>query len=246
VPKNLDALIPWAPDTNNTDVRVPVNAPLRGDPKARSRLTYDRVIDQFAVEKNPRYTPRLNDTYCSTFVWDVTRAMDAVIPYWVGENGEPLEPQRTAQGWTISDPSRWMSANDMNLWLNRYGSRHGWREVSPEEAQDLANWGHPAVASVYDAYNPGHIGIVRPGKMLNGPSLAQAGPYNFNHVYVYDCFPRENLQFFVNDTGVSVEADTLPRPETEHFAGPYTARRPRAAFEHITRRLCTLWRSSVK
>ena len=45
-------------DINEVDHRVPVDAPLRGDPEARVRVTYDTVIDQFAVEKNPRYKPR--------------------------------------------------------------------------------------------------------------------------------------------------------------------------------------------
>ena len=97
-----------------------------------------------------------------------------------------------------------MSANDMNRWLNKYDPLYSWREVSAEEAQDLANLGHPTVASVYEPQGPGHIGIVRPGEMLNGPALAQAGTSKVNHAHVYDFFPREGTQFFVNDAGAVV------------------------------------------
>ncbi len=186
----------------NPDYRLPVAAPVRGDPKARNRETYDRVIDQFAVETNPRYRPRENDTYCNIFVWDVTRAMRAEIPHWVGADGRPLEPKLTRdRGWIIADDHRWLSANDNHVWLNRHGRRYGYREVSAGEAQALANRGHPTVASVYNPTGPGHIGIVRPGEILNGPALAQAGLRNLNHAHVYDIFPIEGTQFFCNDAG---------------------------------------------
>jgi hypothetical protein len=93
----------------------------------------------------------------------------------------------------------------MNLWLNEYGFQYGWREVSAKEAQELANLGDPAVASVYEPYGSGHIGIVRPGSMFNGPALAQAGTTNVEYGYVYDFFPHEGTQFFVNDAGTTVE-----------------------------------------
>ena len=75
---------------NEVDHRVPVDAPLRGDPKKRDWATYNNVIDQFAVEENPRYEPRKDIsasdetgiiTHCHTFVWDVTRALGVEIPY---------------------------------------------------------------------------------------------------------------------------------------------------------------------
>lgn len=197
-----------APGTTHDDYLRPVDAPIRGEPGARSAAIYDEVIDQFAVEVNPRYRPRDYDTYCNIFVWDVTRAMGAEIPHLVGENGEPVS---TYQG-------RWLSANDTNQWLNVYGPWYGWREVSAEEAQALANLGHPIVASVHndtetDAWHTeavGHMGIVRPGEMPNGPALAQAGIHNLDHAHVYDHFPIEGTKFFANDTG-TVTGDSAPR-----------------------------------
>jgi hypothetical protein len=198
------------------DHRLPVDAPLHGDPRLRDRATYDNVINQFAVEENPRYRSHENSaetylrgvTYCNTFVWDVTRAMNVEIPYWVDENGEPTKPWFTDKGrWRVPDPVYWKSANDINQWLNQRGQRDGWHEVSSKEAQDLANQGYPTVASVYNLYGEGHIGIVRPGKMINGPALAQAGIHNVNYAHVYDFFPQEGTQFFVNDVGAVTGLD---------------------------------------
>jgi hypothetical protein len=172
-------------------------------------MSYDKIVDQFAVEENPRYKPRqdgtalydadLRITYCNTFVWDVTRAMGVEIPYWLDVYGNPNELELTERGWELWLPAYWLSANGMNQWLNQEGPRYGWREVSAEKAQELANLGHPTVASIYEPQGFGHIGIVRPGKMLNGPALAQAGTSNVNYAHVYDFFPRENTQFFAHE-----------------------------------------------
>jgi hypothetical protein len=227
-------------DVTETDYRLPVDAPWRSAPGARDRVTYEKVIDQFAAEENPRYRPRHdsrasydigNRTYCNIFVWDITRAMGVEIPLWVIEGGEPVEPLFTQKGWLIPKPAYWLAANGFNQWLNQagplYGWRkvsaeeaqgwvnlgyptvvHGWRKVSAEEAQGWANLGYPAVASVYEPEGFGHVGIVRPGEALNGPALAQAGTSNVNHAHVYDFFPREGTEFFVNDRGNG--GDNLP------------------------------------
>ena len=201
-------------DIDETDHRLPVDAPLRGDPKGRDRVTYDNVINQFMVEENPRYQLRENAlmyeggvTYCNIFVWDVMRAMGVEIPYWVDANGEITEPYFSPDlgRFRIVKPAYWKNANDIHHWLNERGTKSGWREVTPEEAQDSANLGHPTVASLYIPYESGHMGIVRPGEMINGPALAQAGASNVNYAHVYDFFPRERTQFFVNDTGTTVE-----------------------------------------
>jgi hypothetical protein len=195
--------------TDEVDHRAPLDAPLRGNLEARDRGSYDKIVDQFAVEENPRYKPRqdstalynadLRITYCNTFVWDVTRAMGAEIPYWLDMDGEPNELELTERGWELWLPAHWLSASGMNQWLNEAGPQYGWREVSAEKAQELANLGHPTVASVNEPQGFGHIGIVRPGEMLNGPALAQAGTKNTNHAHVYDFFPRENTQFFAHE-----------------------------------------------
>jgi hypothetical protein len=58
-----------------------------------------------------------------------------------------------------------------------------------EEAQALANEGHPVIASFKNParrpdgrYRSGHVAIIRPGEMTSqGPAVAQAGAKNFNH-----------------------------------------------------------------
>ena len=160
---------------------VPVEAPEKGSPSARNAATYDNVINQFAVGSSPRYQPRDGNTYCNIFAWDVTKAMGAELPHWVDSNGNPA-----AQG-----QGRELDANATNAWLNEHGAKSGWRKVSAEEAQAMANQGHPAVASWDNQGGIGHIAVVRPGEVTgNGPAIAQAGSDCFNDGHVYECFPR--------------------------------------------------------
>jgi hypothetical protein len=182
-----------AAGTTNTNAWEAVDAPEKGSPSARNADTYDNVINQFAVGSNPRYQPRDGNTYCNIFASDVTKAMGAEIPHWVDANGNP-----TAQG-----KGRELDANATNTWLNQHGEKNGWRKVSAEEAQKLANEGHPAVASWNNPGGIGHIAVVRPGEVTgNGPSIAQAGSKNFNDGHVYDSFPRSaEVEYFVNDQG---------------------------------------------
>jgi hypothetical protein len=198
-----------AASIEDKSVNLPVNAPLQNDSDARDPVTYNNVIDQFKVEENPRYTPSTKYNYCDLFVWDVTRAMGAEIPRWIVEGyGAPIWPYKDEEGkiWidttktqeSSDDPNMGQSANDMNEWLNEYGLQYSWHEVSAEQAQEYANQGYPTVASRYYAHKIGHIGLVRPGAVLNGPALAQAGDRNINRAHVYDIFPREGTQFFVH------------------------------------------------
>ncbi|MCS7081165.1 MAG: LysM peptidoglycan-binding domain-containing protein [Chloracidobacterium sp.] len=192
-----------APGTTNVRAWEPINAPLQGDPANRNRATYDNVINQFAVGVNPRYARREGNTYCNIFVWDVTRAMRAEIPHWVDANGNPTAVGR----------GRELDANATNQWLNTHGGRFGWREVSAEEAQRLANQGHPVVASWRNPGGIGHIAIVRPGEMTSrGPAIAQAGARNFNYGQLQDGFGNaRGVQFFVNDRG-TVGNNPAPTP----------------------------------
>ncbi len=193
-----------APGTVVLGAWNPVDAPVQGDPDNRNAATYDNVINQFAVGVNPRYTPRDGTTFCNIFAWDVTRAMGAEIPHYV----DPVTREPTAQ---VPGAGRELDANGVNRWLNDLGPEHGWREVGAEEAQALANEGHPGVASWNNPGGIGHIGVVRPGELNgNGPELAQAGARNFNDGHVFDVFPRNGTQFFVNDTGRAV--DDTPQP----------------------------------
>jgi len=182
-----------AAGTTNVNAWVPVTAPEQGSPSARNAATYDNVINQFAVGSNPRYQPRDGNTYCNIFAWDVTKAMGAELPHWVDANGNPA-----AQG-----QGRELDANATNAWLNQHGAKSGWRKVSAEEAQAMANQGHPTVASWDNQGGIGHIAVVRPGEVTgNGPAIAQAGSECFNDGHVYDSFPRSaEVEYWVNDQG---------------------------------------------
>jgi hypothetical protein len=183
-----------APGVQNTNGALKVSPSVEGDPGRRTRATYDNVINQFAVAVNPRYTPRGGNTYCNIFASDVMQAMGAPLPHWVDGAGNP----------TPDGVGRELDANNTNLWLNNSGPSHGWRKISAEEAQQLANEGHPVVASWLNPGGIGHIGVVRPGEMANGPALAQAGAVNTNSAHVHDIFPREGTEFWVHDGGTAV------------------------------------------
>ncbi len=192
-----------ASGTTNTDAWIPVNAPLQGSPANRNAATYADVIDQFAVGSNPRYQPRGGNTYCNIFAWDVTKAMGAEIPHWVDGAGNPAA---VGQG-------RELDANGGHLWLQNHGARHGWREVSAQEAQAMANQGHPTVASWHNPGGIGHIAVVRPGQINErGPAIAQAGARNFNEGHVRDSFGSANVKYFVNDRGTATQGPAQPTP----------------------------------
>ena len=185
----------WGPggSITNTNAAYPVDAPIQGDPNARSADVYSQVINQFDVENNPRYAQRDGNTYCNIFAWDVTRAMGTEIPHWVDNAGNPMP---YGQGHELD-------ANGVNQWLNSQGGNYGWQEVSPDQAQAMANQGFPVVASWDNVGDIGHIAVVRPGAINgNGPETAQAGGENWNDGHVYDSFPRgAQVQYFVNTTG---------------------------------------------
>jgi predicted chitinase len=192
-----------AAGTTNTNAWIPVDAPLQGSPSDRNAETYADAIDQFAVGSNPRYQRRDGNTYCNIFAWDVTKAMGAEIPHWVDGAGNPSS---VGQG-------RELDANGGHLWLQNNGPQHGWREVSAEEAQSMANQGHPTVASWHNPGGIGHIAVVRPGEINErGPAIAQAGGSNFNEGHVRDSFGNAQVQYFVNDRGTATQGPAQPAP----------------------------------
>ncbi len=191
-----------APGTTNTNAARPVDAPLKGDPNHRTPETYNNVINQFAVAHNPRYAIRdssgdgIKDTFCNIFVWDVTRAMGAEIPHWVDKRtGQPTTVYNYSQ-------SRELDANATMDWLRQHGAQYGWRQVSAEEAQRLANQGHPTMVGWKNPRGIGHVAIVRPGNINErGPAIAQAGATNVNYAHVRDTFGNVPVEYWVNDRG---------------------------------------------
>lgn len=162
-----------------TDAAHPVTPAVSNQPGQRSVAVYENVLNQFAVEHNPRYVPRDSngdgkiDTFCNIFVWDATKAMEAEIPHWVSPDGSP-----TAVG---AKGAHELNANGVARWLNSHGADYGWREVTAEEVQAAANEGKPAVVA-WDSQSKsaGHVAMVRPGTYSDttGPAIAQSGSRN--------------------------------------------------------------------
>ena len=155
----------------------------------RSAALYSETIGQFNVETNPRYAVNQQgkgDTYCNIFVWDVTKAMGAEIPhYYNAETGEAM-----ASG---DDGATHMTANRMDTWLHENGEEYGWYEVSAEEAQTLANQGHPVVTSLYRDGKHGHVQVVCPSKdgeynEDKGVTIAQAGRNLTSYTYISNIY----------------------------------------------------------
>ncbi len=187
-----------APGTTEHRRSYPTKPPLRGDASSRSQALYDQVLNQFAAGHNPRYAHRGRSTYCNIFVWDVTRAMGAEVPHWVDDAGNPVGFNKGHE----------MNANATNRWLNKHGARFGWRKVTLEQGQALANQGKPVVASWR---NPkpkgiGHIAMIRPGDLdpEAGPWLAQAGAVNSNRVRMFKS--KNNRGIWRRSTNVEVWA----------------------------------------
>lgn len=179
-----------------------VTPALTSDTSNRSSSLYRAVIDQFNVELNPRYQPNqrgYGDTYCNIFCWDVTSAMGAEVPYLTDrDTGEPLSEE--------TGNAKRMNANSMCEWLNTYGSRYGWYEVTAEQAQALANQGKPVVTAKSNPTGHGHMQIVSPSEdglydPERGVALAQAGGKLRNYTYMrnlYSASYEAQVQYFAH------------------------------------------------
>lgn len=159
---------------------------------SRSPSAYNRVVQQFNVETNSRYTPYKNgSTYCNIYVWDVTTAMGAQIPHRVDANGDVAKPGASGV--------KYMNANSMYDWLGNKGKEYGWKEVSAEEAQRYANMGCPAVASWKNPRGHGHIQMVVPSKdgsynPSKGVAISQAGSKVIEYGYITDVYKSSRLK----------------------------------------------------
>lgn len=165
----------------------PIDPILTSSEGDRSRENYNAVIDQLWVEKNQRYTDRDNKTFCNIFMWDVTKAMGAEIPYYVNRQTGAAEEYRPG---ILADAYQ-QSAADYYRWMNRHGAEYGWKKVSAKEGQEAANRGEPAVA----LYLFGHCQVIRPFPENSGESpqgnicYAQAGSpkaYGYQPTFLTD------------------------------------------------------------
>ncbi|MDL2224996.1 hypothetical protein LJC20_02160 [Eubacteriales bacterium OttesenSCG-928-M02] len=156
----------------------------------RSAALYNKVIAQFDVENTERYRPYRQgkgDTYCNIYVWDVTRAMGAEIPHYY--DPKTLE----AKYYPDTTGAVEMGATRMCEWLEKKGQDYGWREVTAEEAQKMANAGKPAVA-----VTPKHVQMVCPSKdgsynAQKGVTVAQAGSKVTGYAYISSIYSKNRL-----------------------------------------------------
>lgn len=188
---------------------VPVSASTPTTPAVTSSLQnrsasrYREVIEQFQVASAGRYQVNKrgnNDTYCNIFLWDVTSAMNAEIPHYTDwDTGVPLSYESV-------DTAKHMNANRISDWLNKQGPKYGWYEVTPEQAQALANEGRPAV-TVWK--NPtgghGHVQVVSPSadgqyNAARGVAIAQAGRNLTDYTYITNVYGSrlKDVQYFAH------------------------------------------------
>jgi len=163
----------WLP----TDAWRPATAPITTGSAYRAPAILDDIVDQFQVEKHPRYAPGDGKTWCATFAWDVSRALAAELPHW----------------WLGKE----LTANTLADWLSVTGPSHGWHPTSAEDAQAAANIGRPAVA-IWK--NPGgghgHVAVLVPSHGASGVVIAQAGASNFVRRPLADGFGNLPVLFY--------------------------------------------------
>jgi len=117
--------------------------------------------------------------------------MAAEIPhYYNAKTGEPME-------YGDAGASE-MNANGIYNWLCEYGGEYGWREVSAQEAQELANQGHPVVSALYRSGSHGHVQVVCPSPdggydAEKGVTVAQAGSNLTSCKYITDLLGSSSL-----------------------------------------------------
>ena len=165
----------------------------------RSAQLYRDIIAQFDVENNAKYQPRNGSTFCNLYQQDVTEAMGAAIPHCVNtKTGAPT---------TKDDPDMmYMNANRTSDWLNNHGEKYGWYEVSAEQAQHLANQGHPAVTIwKNNSGGHGHCQIVSPSETggfdaQRGVAISQAGRRLMNYSYITNVYSASlpEVQYFAH------------------------------------------------
>ena len=158
---------------------VAANPQITSSESNRSAGLYRSVIDQFNVETSPRYDVD-GGTYCNIFLWDVTRAMGAEIPHYVDADTNEARYYPDVKG------TSQQTANRIYDWLDEKGGEYGWYQVTAEEAQNLANEGHPAVTAFKNPGGHGHVQVVCPsedGKYdpKRGATIAQAGRHLYNY-----------------------------------------------------------------
>ena len=189
--------LPWLPD----------EAALRCFPLLTSGSAYrsprhlEAVLEQFEVETHPRYqrTPA-GITKCSTFLWDVSRAMGCELAKDYGA-AETVFDMNHANPRTVI-VKRERTLNELIAWLHGAGISIGFRFVAELDARAAANAGKFAMALWKNPHgDPGHGAVLRPQPSDRDPNtwIAQAGSKNFLNGTLQSGFASLPVEFCVRD-----------------------------------------------
>lgn len=161
-----------------------LDAPMTNGVGQRSANALRAVAGQFCVETSKRYRPKPDGrTYCNIFVWDVTRALEAEVPHWLGTVGARIET----------------TCNMLLPWFVNDGKALGWTEADELSAGIAAAAGHPTVAIWRNPTNkPGHIALLLPSPDTT-TRIAQAGKECLFDVPLAEGFGRIHpIRFFTH------------------------------------------------
>jgi hypothetical protein len=159
------------------------------------RCSQRAIVETLDTEhSNDRYKKGAHDTYCNVYSADMVNAMGGYLPrVWYAEDLTTkfkVDPEKLEKNQKIE-----LNANQIGLWLHKYGPDFGWRpEPDPKKAQIAANSGRVVIiqASKTKATAPGHVNIIlAEGAGHNGatskgdgsfqPLQSQAGDGNFKY-----------------------------------------------------------------
>lgn len=138
----------------------------------RSPAKLIEMLQQFENTKNPRYQMKGGSTYCNIFCWDATKALQCEIPHIV-DGIEKL-------------------ANQMIDWLD--GEAAGWKKIDQQEAEHLASFGHPVIATYKNPHGHGHMAMLLP----NG-HIVQAGIAPLYDAPLKSGFGSRPVKFFAHE-----------------------------------------------
>ena len=168
-------------ELTSRDLWKAINAPLQSREGRRTADLYKQVLNQFAAGHNPRYEPEEPSRLrAHIFVWDVTRAMNAELPHFVG--------------------ARELSLAQTCDWLRQEAPMRGWRRADAEGAAAAANAGKPVVAVPRDS-SVRAIAMVRPGELGpdGRPRFAAAGLKRGNDLSTQEALGVFAVEYFFHD-----------------------------------------------
>jgi hypothetical protein len=174
-----DGLTP-APEVTSRDLWRALNPPVRSREGARSAELYRLVLDQFAPGANPRYEedgPGLSRAHI--FIWDVTKAMGAEVPHFLG--------------------ARELTLAQTCDWLRQEGFSQGWRRVDALQAIAAANAGQPVIAAAKEI-KVKLLAMARPGEPGGDgkPKLSSAAGERGPSLSTYQALGVHAAEYFVH------------------------------------------------